>query len=347
MTTETRKKKTFPWKLHEMLEMVHREGFEEVVSWLPDRKSFRVHDPAVFVEKIMPCFFDQSKYKSFQRQLNLWGFERLLFGPNKGGYFHPEFFLRDKPCEIHNIRRLKIKGLLSLKNKRKLERIGDAAKTYTTSIEIRRKDSSSGAASITSQGSCMDNNCDTSSTVGRSVGEHFSMSPPKCSTTPIPDHIISTLQFGIEDEYSPRTGDCIGFEGKSYFFIDEGEIEHTTNDISNITLPRNPPPRPPESTFSRPTPEAIVPTLPLHPNLSAANRMTNMSRRGVSLAVFADIRRRVESIVQQSQQLFVEEINGKMDCGYINDMILSSRSEYPGRSTASLIKGTLGEYCQN
>ena len=68
MTTVTPKKKTFPWKLHAMLEMADQKGFREIVSWLPDGNGFKVHDPAVFVEKIMPTFFHQSKYKSFQRQ---------------------------------------------------------------------------------------------------------------------------------------------------------------------------------------------------------------------------------------------------------------------------------------
>ena len=60
--------KTFPWKLHAMLELADREGFSEVVSWLPDGKSFKVYNPRTFVKDIMPNFFQQSKYKSFQRQ---------------------------------------------------------------------------------------------------------------------------------------------------------------------------------------------------------------------------------------------------------------------------------------
>jgi hypothetical protein len=62
------KTKTFPWKLHEMLESAGQQGFESIVSWLPDGKSFKVYDPTGFVERILPNFFLQSKYKSFQRQ---------------------------------------------------------------------------------------------------------------------------------------------------------------------------------------------------------------------------------------------------------------------------------------
>ena len=51
-----------------MLELADQEGFGNIVSWLPDGRSFKVHDPSTFVEQIMPNFFLQSKYKSFQRQ---------------------------------------------------------------------------------------------------------------------------------------------------------------------------------------------------------------------------------------------------------------------------------------
>lgn len=62
------KSKTFPWTLHAMLELAEKENFDGVVSWLPDGKSFKVYDPSAFVKDIMPNFFQQSKYKSFQRQ---------------------------------------------------------------------------------------------------------------------------------------------------------------------------------------------------------------------------------------------------------------------------------------
>lgn len=86
----------FPWKLHEMLQNSNKDNKEGVVSWLPDGKAFKVHNVPDFVKAILPLYFKQTKYKSFQRQLNLWGFERLTNGPMKGAYFHPNF-LRDHP----------------------------------------------------------------------------------------------------------------------------------------------------------------------------------------------------------------------------------------------------------
>ena len=46
---------------------------------------------------------------SFQRQLNLYGFQRLTRGRDKNGYYN-EYFLRGKPALAHNITRTKVKG---------------------------------------------------------------------------------------------------------------------------------------------------------------------------------------------------------------------------------------------
>mmetsp|Transcript_34511 Transcript_34511/g.81353 ORF Transcript_34511/g.81353 Transcript_34511/m.81353 type:complete len:284 (-) Transcript_34511:56-907(-) len=86
----------FPWKLHDMLHVSMMEAKEHIVSWLPDGTAFKVHNSDAFVAEILPMFFKQTKYKSFQRQLNLWGFERIQHGPDKGAYYH-ENFLCHKP----------------------------------------------------------------------------------------------------------------------------------------------------------------------------------------------------------------------------------------------------------
>jgi hypothetical protein len=83
----------FPWKLHKMLTFCETEGKDTVVSWLPQGKAFKVHNTAAFVSEILPMHFKQTKYKSFQRQLNLWGFQRITKGTEteKGAYLHPDF----------------------------------------------------------------------------------------------------------------------------------------------------------------------------------------------------------------------------------------------------------------
>ncbi len=46
----------FPWKLHEMLEIAEQENFTNIVSWLPDRQSFKVYQTDIFVQDIMPKY---------------------------------------------------------------------------------------------------------------------------------------------------------------------------------------------------------------------------------------------------------------------------------------------------
>jgi len=54
-------------------------------------------------------FFHQSKYTSFRRQLNIYGFTRLSKGRDKKGYFH-ELFLRGKEALAYRIVRLPVNG---------------------------------------------------------------------------------------------------------------------------------------------------------------------------------------------------------------------------------------------
>ena len=103
-------KQQFPWKLHDMLEMAKKNGKEDIVSWLPCERAFKVHNRELFENEIMKLYFNQTKYKSFQRQLNLWGFERITDSSSlkKGSYFHP-MFIKGKPQLFPCMIRTKIK----------------------------------------------------------------------------------------------------------------------------------------------------------------------------------------------------------------------------------------------
>lgn len=82
----------FPWKLYDMLEQAEQDGLQDIVAWQGEN-SFKVLRIQEFVERVMPRYFKQTKYKSFQRQLNLYGYTRINEGPGKGGYKH-KYFLR-------------------------------------------------------------------------------------------------------------------------------------------------------------------------------------------------------------------------------------------------------------
>jgi hypothetical protein len=91
-----------------MLETVAAAGNEHIVSWQPHGRCFVVHKPKEFVE-LLPSYFKLSKLASFQRQLNLYGFQRLTRGRDRGGYYH-ELFLKGKIFLAHSIQRVKVKG---------------------------------------------------------------------------------------------------------------------------------------------------------------------------------------------------------------------------------------------
>ena len=98
----------FPSKLHALLE---ENKFEDIISWQPHGRCFLLHKPQEFVRVVMSKYFNQSKITSFQRQLNLYGFTRILSaGPDKGGYYH-ELFLRGNNSKLcSSIMRMKVKG---------------------------------------------------------------------------------------------------------------------------------------------------------------------------------------------------------------------------------------------
>jgi HSF-type DNA-binding len=99
---------SFPVKLHEMLIKTELDELQSVVSWMPHGRAFVVHSPAEF-KSLLPNYFKLSKLASFQRQLNLYGFQRLTTGPDKNGYYH-ELFLRGRMDLVAQMHRIKVKG---------------------------------------------------------------------------------------------------------------------------------------------------------------------------------------------------------------------------------------------
>ena len=98
---------SFPQKLHTLLDDADEQGFQHIVSWLPDGKGFRVHDET-YILPFLKIYFNQTKFKSFLRQLQHYGFERIYKGPKKGVCSHKDFvrgqrklclfMVRDQDC---------------------------------------------------------------------------------------------------------------------------------------------------------------------------------------------------------------------------------------------------------
>ncbi|CAJ1964064.1 unnamed protein product [Cylindrotheca closterium] len=81
----------FPWRLHQILDDMDAAGDTSIISWVPDGRHFHVHNPTLFVQEIIPKFFKQKSFKSFQRQLHIYGFQRAADFPNQGAYYHDKF----------------------------------------------------------------------------------------------------------------------------------------------------------------------------------------------------------------------------------------------------------------
>ncbi|KAG7363708.1 HSF-type DNA-binding protein [Nitzschia inconspicua] len=113
-TTASSLEAPFAIRVHRMLTAVSELGLEDIVSWNPDGRTFRVHQPREFERWILPNYFsNQTQYRSFQRQLNFYAFSRIKTGQLAGSYGHV-CFVKGQEALAHCIQRVP-KGLSSLK----------------------------------------------------------------------------------------------------------------------------------------------------------------------------------------------------------------------------------------
>ena len=75
----------FPEVLYRLLDDVDSQGWQDIVSFLPHGRAFRVHNKHLFLDQLLPQYFvGQTKWSSFCRQLNIYGFLRVSSGPDYG-----------------------------------------------------------------------------------------------------------------------------------------------------------------------------------------------------------------------------------------------------------------------
>lgn len=83
---------TFPQRL---MEVLSNPANADIISWLDNGRGFVFRNKKIFALDVMPKYFKHSKFTSFTRKLNRWGFTRITRGPETGAYYH-EFFQKDK-----------------------------------------------------------------------------------------------------------------------------------------------------------------------------------------------------------------------------------------------------------
>ena len=75
----------FPVKLYAILA---QKEFQNIITWMPHGRSWKVLKPNLFESLVMPLFFEYSNYHSFNRLVNAWSFRRISSGPDRGSYYH-------------------------------------------------------------------------------------------------------------------------------------------------------------------------------------------------------------------------------------------------------------------
>jgi HSF-type DNA-binding len=89
-----------------LLAQAHDQNYDSIISWKYHGRAFEVHEPERFATDVMPYFFQQTKYSSFVRQLQMYGIQRVRCSdhPDDGAYYHANF-LRGKPSLLRKIKR--------------------------------------------------------------------------------------------------------------------------------------------------------------------------------------------------------------------------------------------------
>ena len=113
-------------KLHQMLSDLERQGRQDIASFLQHGKAFAIHKPREFVRHVMPKYFRMSRFSSFQRQLNLYDFQRITEGVDRGAYMHA-MFVYGQPQLTTTMKRNKIKGVKKAKEEAKKAALAAAA----------------------------------------------------------------------------------------------------------------------------------------------------------------------------------------------------------------------------
>ncbi|KAL7461834.1 hypothetical protein ACHAXS_004090 [Conticribra weissflogii] len=90
ISTVKRKKPTFPQKLHTILS--DEEAFGDIITWMPHGRAWKIVDDRRLEEEVLPNFFRHNSRASFLRQVNNWGFKRVLGGRDENAYYNEVIF---------------------------------------------------------------------------------------------------------------------------------------------------------------------------------------------------------------------------------------------------------------
>lgn len=101
-----------PAFLVKLWKLVEDPQYEMHISWNRSGTGFIVHDQATFAREILPKYFKHNNFASFVRQLNMYGFRKVI-GAEQGGLrserdeweFHNTNFQRAEPQLLEHVKR--------------------------------------------------------------------------------------------------------------------------------------------------------------------------------------------------------------------------------------------------
>merc|ERR1719188_1278801 len=125
---------SFPQQL---MKMMFRKEFEDIISWVPDGKAFIILDKEKLIAGFSSLYYQYTKYESFIRKLHRWGFKFIKKGSDVGAYYH-KFFLRDDPSLCSNISCVKKKKKTDCEMKaKKVSKVEENDHNHVRNSEIQ------------------------------------------------------------------------------------------------------------------------------------------------------------------------------------------------------------------
>ena len=92
----------FPEQLRLILDRGHHSS---AISWQSDGMSFAIRDHDLFLKEVLPVYFKTSRWKSFQKQLNIYGVKQVK--EQTRVYYH-KYLVRSNPKLVSRMKREKV-----------------------------------------------------------------------------------------------------------------------------------------------------------------------------------------------------------------------------------------------
>lgn len=116
---ETSGKGNIPAFLTKLWKIVADQEYDELISWNENGTTIKIHEPVNFSQEILPKFYKHNNFSSFVRQVNMYGFRKIIdvtgakHGDGDWEFYHT-YFQRDHP---ENIAMMKRKGQIKEETK--------------------------------------------------------------------------------------------------------------------------------------------------------------------------------------------------------------------------------------